>query len=67
MQGRRGLADARREVSAAAETIESLLMNDGRLVGKSTVLGVSLDSAACRDAARNRITFLRQRHIMGGG
>ena len=63
----KGLPDSRREDWAAAEVIESLLLNDGRLVGKSTVLGVSLDSTAWRDAARDRITFLRQRHIMGLG
>ena len=60
-----GLATARREDWASAEAIETVLMSDGRLVGSSTVLGVSLDSIGWRDAARDKILYLRQRHVMG--
>ena len=44
---------------------EGLLTNDAPLVGKTNILGVQLDSVSWRDAARDRITFLRQKHIMG--
>ena len=60
-----GLATARREDWAAAEAVESLLLNDGRLVGVSSILGVDLDSVGWRAAARDRIGYLRSRHALG--
>lgn len=48
-----------------AEMLEIPLAGDGRLVGKTTGLGVSLGSTAWRDVCRDRMAFLHQRHIMG--
>ena len=50
---------------AAAEALEALLVNDGRLVGCTTALGVSLDGVSWRDALKDRVRTLRQRHILG--
>ena len=50
---------------AAADALETLLVSDSRLVGKTTALGVSLDGTAWRDALKDRVRTLRQRHILG--
>ena len=60
-----GLADSRKEDWSAAELLTILLTADSRLVGKSEILGVSLDGVSWRDACKDRVLFLRQRHIMG--
>ena len=51
---------------AAAEALEALLVNDGRLVGCTTALGVSLDGVSWRDALKDRVRTLRQRHYIAG-
>ena len=48
-----------------ADMGEHLLVNDARLVGKSTVLGLSLDGTVWRDALHDAIKTARQRHILG--
>ena len=60
-----GLADTRKEDWSAAELLEILLTADGRLIGKSEILGVNLDGTAWRDACKDRVLFLRERHIRG--
>ena len=48
-----------------ADIIEFLLMNEGRLIGKVSILGYSADGSSWREAARDRIRWLRQRHVLG--
>ena len=57
--------EANRVDWAVAEALEAVLTNDARLIGKTEVLGVSLDGTAWRPALRDRIKTLRQRHILG--
>ena len=48
-----------------AHIIEATLMNEGRLIGKTSVLGYSADGSSWRDAARDRVRHLRARHVLG--
>ena len=59
------VADQYRPDWAFADLGEHLLVNDARLVGKSTILGVALDGTAWRDALHDAIKTSRQRHILG--
>ena len=60
-----GLANTRKEDWSAAELLTILLTADSRLVGKTEILGVNLDGTAWRDACKDRVAFLRQRHVLG--
>ena len=60
-----GLGESRQEDWASAEMLDSLLTNDSRLIGKSSILGVDLDSVSWRDACKDRVGYLRERHIRG--
>ena len=50
-----GLADTRQNDWASAELLEILLTGDGRLIGKTNILGVNLDQrgvARCLQGSR---------------
>ena len=55
----------KREWWTEADIIEAMLMNEGRLIGKVSILGYSADGSSWREAARDRIRWLRQRHVLG--
>ena len=62
-----GLAVSRRDDWVLEETVESILTNDSPLVGKTTVLGVNLDTTPWWNAVPDQIAFPQQRRIMGPG
>ena len=55
----------KREDWTEAEMIEVLLLNEARLIGKTSILGYAVDGGAWRPPARDRIVYLRERHVLG--
>ena len=55
----------KREWWTEADMLEALLVIEGRLIGKVSILGYSADGSSWREAARDRIKYLRQRHVLG--
>ena len=55
----------KREWWTEAEMLEALLVIEGRLIGKVSILGYSADGSSWRAAAQDRIRWLRQRHVLG--
>ena len=56
---------SKREWWTEADMLEALLVIEGRLIGKVSILGYSADGSSWRAAARDRIRWLRQRHVLG--